>query len=68
MTYDPQVVCAGKIPAQKNARNPLGKAGPWSWALEPVRGCNLKCGHCATRLFTEKPKFITEEVWRAIWK
>lgn len=53
----------GKLP-----RNPLGKQGPWSWALEPVRGCNLRCGHCATRLFDHGPIFISEFVWRKLWE
>ena len=38
---------------------------PWAWAIEPVNGCNLKCGHCATRLFPKgRIRFIKEKVWR----
>lgn len=37
---------------------------PWSWAIEPVRGCNLRCGHCATRLFeVGKLDFASEKTW-----
>lgn len=52
----------------KKQRNPLGKFGPWSWALEPVRGCNLRCGHCAVREFTDPWKFMDEATWRALFE
>lgn len=48
-------------------RNSLGGQSPWSWAVEPVRGCNLRCGHCAARLMKHAPRFMTEETWRALW-
>ena len=52
------------------SRNPmLGNCSPWSWALELVRGCNLRCGHYAVRLFkSDEIQFITEEIWIALWK
>jgi sulfatase maturation enzyme AslB (radical SAM superfamily) len=50
-------------------RNMLGKHGPWAWAIEPVRGCNLRCFHCATRLFPKgKLEFMTKETWVDLWK
>lgn len=53
----------------KKGRNPLGRMGPWSWLLEPVRGCNLKCGYCATRLFFDEPKqMISDDIWSATFK
>lgn len=30
---------------------PLGKFNPSNWSITSTRGCNLRCGHCATRLF-----------------
>lgn len=53
-------------------RNPLGIYGPWSWAIEPTRGCNLACGHCAVRLFDdsetgENSTYMSEEAWRAMF-
>jgi hypothetical protein len=55
---------AAKRPEPKN---PLGYRGPWAWAFEPVRGCNLACGHCAARLIRDEPyQFIEEETFRAI--
>jgi len=37
-----------------NPKRPLGKINPWAWCVEPVRGCNLRCVFCVTRLF--KPR------------
>jgi hypothetical protein len=45
-------------------KKPLGKLSPSSWALEPVRGCNLACGCCATALFPKKKfNFISLKTW-----
>jgi len=42
---------------------------PWAWAIEPVHGCNLRCGHCATRLFpVGKTSYMTEATWRALFR
>lgn len=53
--------------------SPLGNLAPWSWAIEPVRGCNLRCGHCAVRLFDtpegkHQPEFMSEDSWVDLWK
>jgi hypothetical protein len=58
---------ASNFQTPKGSRNPLGRQSPWSWAIEPVRGCNLRCGHCATRLFTGEPEFMTKKTWFALW-
>lgn len=50
-------------------RNLFGKLGPWAWALEPVRGCNLRCGHCATRLFPKgELSFVSKSIWVYLWE
>ena len=42
---------------------------PWAWALEPVRGCNLKCWHCPARLLPHgQYQLMTPAVWRALWQ
>ena len=43
---------------------PFGKQTPWAWAIEPVHGCNLRCGHCSTRLYEPGIRqFMTKETW-----
>lgn len=45
-------------------KRPLGKLNPWAWWIELVRGCNLACDFCPTRLF--KPgdiKFMDKTTW-----
>jgi hypothetical protein len=45
-----------------------GAHSPWAWALEPVRGCNLTCWHCAARLLPRNHySFMSEETWRALF-
>ena len=44
-----------------NPRRPLGKVNPWGWWVELVRGCNLKCAFCATRLFQNGTLFPMSE-------
>jgi len=49
--------------------NLYGRWSPWAWGIEPVNGCNLRCGHCAQRLF---PKgvfhYMAEETWMTLFK
>lgn len=41
-----------------------GSLSPWAWAIEPVRGCNLRCGHCAIRAFeSDELEYMSDEVW-----
>jgi hypothetical protein len=35
----------------KDPKRPLGKFNVSNWSITATRGCNLRCGHCATRLF-----------------
>lgn len=54
------------------ARKPLGMFSPYAWAIEPTRGCNLRCGHCATRIFEGSGtpagwQFMSEATWVAMW-
>lgn len=51
-------------------KKPLGKLGPWVWAIEFVRGCNLKCWHC-TASFNPPDRnslFMSLETWEATCK
>jgi len=53
----------------KNPKRPLGKFGPWAWWVELVRGCNIRCDFCPTRLFPfgkKHLKFMPEDVWVAM--
>jgi organic radical activating enzyme len=51
----------------KEKRRPLGKFNPWAWWVEIVRGCNLSCYHCPTRLFPKGYReFMSEETWVAL--
>lgn len=48
---------------------PLGSTSPWAWAIEPVHGCNLKCGHCSCRLLEYgKYHFMVKDIWIKIWE
>lgn len=48
----------------KNKKKPLGKFNPWAWWGEITRGCNLRCGFCATRLFPQgKYEFMSIDAW-----
>lgn len=57
----------------KRKRGLVGRLRPWAFWAEITRGCNLRCGFCATRTFAgEKEgepkfgsyKFMTEQSWR----
>lgn len=53
----------------KSKDKPLGRHSPWLWSIELVRGCNLRCWHCAIRIpFPEdgKPKFMSMKTWTAL--
>ena len=50
-----------------NPKKPLGSFSPWAWAIEPVRGCNLNCWHCAAHLARPDYKFMTKETWINLW-
>ena len=53
----------------KQKRRPLGKFNVTQWAVEVTRGCNLRCGFCATRLFTPgKYNYMTIETWTSFMK
>jgi len=50
-------------------KRPLGKFNIWAWWVELVRGCNLACWHCPTRLLPKnKILFMTEDVWLSMLK
>jgi len=51
-----------------NSRKPLGKYSPWVWAVELVRGCNLKCWHCTSRVFPKdgENQYMSVETWKAM--
>lgn len=64
----PQPKRAGSRP-----RNLLGRKRPWSWILEPTRGCNLRCGHCTVAAYPElmdaaTREFMDERTWRATFE
>lgn len=43
---------------------PFGNQTPWGWGIEPVHGCNLRCGHCSTRLYEPGVRqYMTKETW-----
>ena len=51
----------------KNPKRPLGKFNFWAWFVELVRGCNLACWHCPTRLFPKgELKFMDKETFIAL--
>lgn len=44
---------------------PLGKFNPWAWWVAITRGCNLRCWHCAARLFPRgEYHHMTMETWK----
>lgn len=48
---------------------PLGTQSPYFWGVEPVDGCNLKCGHCSCALNVPgQYHFMTEETWRSTFQ
>jgi organic radical activating enzyme len=50
-----------------NKKRPLGKINVAYWTLEITRGCNLRCGFCATRNFPiGQYKFMTIKTWEKI--
>lgn len=52
----------------KKQKSMLGSTAPWAWVIEPVHGCNLRCGHCSCRL--DKPNtyhYIKEDSWIQAW-
>ena len=61
----------GWLKPSKSKNKPLGKHSPWLWSIEPVRGYNLRCWHCAVRIpFPEdgKPRFMDIDTWTALCK
>jgi len=47
----------------------FGNNTPWVWVLEPVHGCNLKCGHCCAGLLERnKFHFMKEAAWIKTWE
>jgi sulfatase maturation enzyme AslB (radical SAM superfamily) len=53
----------------ENKKRPLGKLNPWAWWIEIVRGCNLRCDFCPTRLFPKGYiEFMKKDVWIALLK
>jgi organic radical activating enzyme len=50
------------------AVKPLGSTSPWAWVLNPVDGCNLRCGHCSCRLNEiGKYNLMSEQTWADAW-
>ena len=50
-------------------RRPLGKLNPWAWWTEIVRGCNISCDFCPSRLFEkDKIDFMEEKTWISLLK
>lgn len=56
------------LPAmRKDKRRSIGRLRPWAWWVEVTRGCNLRCWHCAVRLFPRGEfSFATMETWRQL--
>lgn len=47
---------------------PLGHTSPWVWAVEPVFGCNLACGHCCAKLIKKEDwQYMSEEAWVSLF-
>lgn len=43
---------------------PLNELTPWVWAIEPVHGCNLRCGHCSHALDAPNDiSFMSKKTW-----
>lgn len=52
-----------KIDTDKKAS--IGVFRPWSWFIELVKGCNMSCGFCVTRLFPKGEVLsMTLETWK----
>jgi len=45
---------------------PLGRTSPNVWVLEPVFGCNLRCGHCCAE-FIDGRTLMDRRTWVAAW-
>ena len=49
--------------------HPLGKETPYAWVIEPVHGCNLKCGHCSHALTpNDQFDFMEMQTWIKTWR
>ena len=63
-----------ELPAMRKIKAPkkiklFGNQTPWCWILEPVHGCNLKCGHCSARLLPDgEYHFMSMKTWKNIFK
>jgi len=52
------------LSVMRDKKGSLGVFHPWAWWTEVTRGCNLRCGFCATRLFPKKQyQFMTMKTW-----
>ena len=50
-------------------QKPLGRLSPTYWMIEIVRGCNLACFCCPTRLFPKKElKYMDIPTWKELMK
>lgn len=50
----------------RDPRRPLGRFNPWAWCVEMVRGCNLACAFCPTRLYPRGERlYVSDETWGA---
>lgn len=53
----------------QNSKRPLGKYNPWAWWVEIVRGCNLRCDFCPTRLFPkDEIHYMDKTTWVSLLK
>lgn len=53
----------------KDKKRPMGKFNPWAWWVEIVRGCNLRCDFCPTRLFKKGYlEYMKKDVWVSLLK
>jgi len=54
----------------EKGKKPLGRYGPWVWAVEFVRGCNFKCWHCSARVFPSDGvhRYMSRETWESMFK
>ena len=61
---EPNVQIHTKLVEANNKKKPLGKFHPWAYWVEIVRGCNLACWHCATRLLPRNEfHYMARETW-----
>jgi organic radical activating enzyme len=50
---------------REDGKRSVGRLRPWAWWVEITRGCNLRCGFCATRLFPSGEfSFMSIGTWR----